>query len=195
VGPAGRVVAFEPQRLVFQALCATLALNSLTNVDAYWAAVGAAPGMTRAPELDFTVENNFGGVALGAGAPGSPVPLVALDGFAPPRVRLIKIDVEGMELEVLQGARRLLERLQPRLYVENDRPERSEPLMRFLLGLGYRLFWHCPPLFNPGNFYGARENVFGAVASLNLVCLPREDGLALPDLAEARDPAAHPLAR
>ena len=33
-GPAARVLAFEPQRIVFQTLCANLALNSITNVDA-----------------------------------------------------------------------------------------------------------------------------------------------------------------
>ena len=35
VGESGRVVAFEPQRLVFQNLCANLALNALTNVYVY----------------------------------------------------------------------------------------------------------------------------------------------------------------
>src|SRR3954463_13800131 len=37
VGRTGRVLAFEPQRLVFQTLCANVALNSLENIDCYWA--------------------------------------------------------------------------------------------------------------------------------------------------------------
>ena len=33
VGDKGRVLAFEPQRLIFQTLCANMAINSRTNVD------------------------------------------------------------------------------------------------------------------------------------------------------------------
>ena len=33
VGNGGRVYAFEPQRIVFQTLCANIALNSITNVE------------------------------------------------------------------------------------------------------------------------------------------------------------------
>lgn len=47
VGPQGRVLAFEPQRLVFQTLCANVALNSLENVDCHWAAVGSQEGFSR----------------------------------------------------------------------------------------------------------------------------------------------------
>ena len=40
IGPTGHLWAFEPQRVIHQTLCANLALNSLTNVTALWAAVG-----------------------------------------------------------------------------------------------------------------------------------------------------------
>ena len=50
VGKAGRILAFEPQRLVFQTLCANVALNSLDNVDCYWSAVARENGMITVPE-------------------------------------------------------------------------------------------------------------------------------------------------
>src|SRR5258707_14359705 len=44
IGATGRVLAFEPQRIVFQTLCANLAINSATNVWCYPHAVGGEPG-------------------------------------------------------------------------------------------------------------------------------------------------------
>jgi len=43
VGPTGRVFAFEPQRVLFQTICANLALNSITNVVATNAAAARRP--------------------------------------------------------------------------------------------------------------------------------------------------------
>jgi FkbM family methyltransferase len=52
VGESGRVVAFEPQRLVFQNLCANLALNALRNVVTYDAGVGKDAGWMHLPVFD-----------------------------------------------------------------------------------------------------------------------------------------------
>ena len=43
-----------------------------------------------------------------------------------------------------------------------------------IMGLGYRLYWHLPRLYNSGNFFGETENVFGAIISINMLCIPRE---------------------
>src|SRR4051812_26232890 len=52
VGRDGEVHAFEPQRIVFQALCANLALNQCTNVFAKQMAVGASNGTIAVPAAD-----------------------------------------------------------------------------------------------------------------------------------------------
>jgi FkbM family methyltransferase len=176
VGAAGRVIAFEPQRIVHQMLCANLALNGLANVVALWAAAGAAPGSIRVPPVDYEAVDNFGGVQLG-GERGEAVALQTVDGLALERCRLIKIDVEGMELEVLEGAAATIARLQPRLYLENNRRELSGALLGHLLGLGYRLYWHFPPLFNPQNFRGEPRNLWPNVISINVLGLPPGDAL------------------
>ncbi len=49
VGPTGHVLAVEPQRLVFQTLCANLALNDIPNVDARQLALGSRQGTTMVP--------------------------------------------------------------------------------------------------------------------------------------------------
>lgn len=190
-GPAGKVVAFEPQRLVFQALCGNLALNSLANVEARCEAVGAEAGWTCVPPLDYDRENNFGGLSLdqaGSMPRGEQVRLTTIDSLELPRCDLLKVDVEGMELPVLQGARQTLERCKPALYVENDRRDRSPRLIQFLLDADYELYWHLPPMFNPANAYGEAHNEFPQIVSVNMLCVPRSAGAQIVGLRRVEGP-------
>jgi FkbM family methyltransferase len=194
VGPQGRVLAFEPQRLVFQTLCANVALNSLTNVDCYFAAVGAQEGSIRVPSVSPWDEENFGGLSLLGAHVGAPVPCFMLDRFIDlPSVNLLKIDVEGMEAEVLRGGAKLIAKFKPILYVENDRIDQSEALMRLIASFGYRLFWHLPALFNPDNFYGDEENLYEDIVSCNMLCLHRDANASPGFLDEIVDFSYHPL--
>jgi FkbM family methyltransferase len=173
VGVSGYVLAFEPQRIVYQTLCANLALNSITNVGCRQAAVGDSAGEVLVPCLDYTRENNFGGLSLGRHESGERVPIETVDAFDLAQCALLKVDVEGMERSVLEGARTTIARCRPILYVENDRKDRSADLIRFIDSLGYDMYWHCPPLFNPDNFTGNSQNVFANIKSRNMFCCPR----------------------
>src|SRR5262249_8759736 len=154
------VFAFEPQRLVFQTLCANLALNGLTNVVCRQAALGAHPGTLRGPVLAPDVVQNFDALAPGAFTRGEDVPVETIDSLNLTGCDLIKADVEGMELDVLRGAARTIETYRPLLYVENERPELSRALLSHLLALGYVAYWHLPPYFHPSNHFGNLQNVF-----------------------------------
>ena len=169
VGPAGGVIAFEPQRAVFQTLCANMALNGMTNVDAYWAAVGAQPGYVTVPRLDPTAAANFGATSLIWGHPGDKVRLMTIDELELSACRMIKVDVEGMELDALRGGEATISRLRPILYVEND--GREAGLIEFILNLGYRAWWHLPAYFSPENARGSADNVFEQGISVNMVCV------------------------
>jgi FkbM family methyltransferase len=196
VGAKGKVIAFEPQQVVFQMLCANLALNDIKNVDARCLAVGAAQGEITVPRVDYRKEGNFGGISLGDDD-GDVVEMVALDGLMLPACHVIKIDVEGMEKEVLDGARQTITRFRPYLYVENDRLDKHAELISALLDLDYRMLWHMPWLYNPANFAGNSDNIFPGLASCNLICLPREavsDSFeSLDEVKSASDP--HPFQR
>lgn len=180
VQPGGRVVAYEPQRAVYQILCANLAINRLRNVDARRAGVGAAAATMTVQAADYDRSGNFGAVQLesaddAAQGAGDSVPVEPIDALALARCDLIKIDVEGMERDVLLGAVRTIERHQPVIYLENNIQEKSPALIQSLFDLGYRLHWHLPRLFNPENFRGHEENVFGNQLNANMLCLPAED--------------------
>ena len=117
-------------------------------------------------------EGNFGGLALGSHQDGFDVPLVTIDdSFKYNRLKLIKIDVEGMEADVVQGAKRVIETFRPVLYVENDRMDKSPELIRLIRSLGYRLWWDLPPLFDPDNFAQNPNNLFPNVVSINMLCV------------------------
>jgi hypothetical protein len=196
VGENGGVVAFEAQRVMFQILCANLALNGIENTDAKCLAVGAAAGEITVPRVDYSAANNFGGIALG-GDDGDVVEMIAIDNLMLPACHMIKIGVEGMEKQVLDGARQTITRFRTYLYVEDDRPAKHAELIATLLDLDYSMWWHQPWLYNPGNFAGDSENLFPGITAFNLICLPSESA---PDELEggvevktATDP--HPLQR
>jgi FkbM family methyltransferase len=189
----GRVFAFEPQRIIFQILCANVALNNLKNVECHWAALGASNCQIEVQDLDPDKENNFGALPLNIGLPGKRVPCYAADDiFNFPRLDLLKIDVEGMEKDVIRGAVNLINQHQPMLYVENDRVENSEALMRMIDGLGYAMYWHTPPLFDSDNFYGKSEDIFPGVASFNMVCAPEHMQKHF-DMPKITDFTLHPI--
>jgi len=180
VGTTGAVHAFEPQRLVFQTLCANLALNGCANVHAYHAAVGARSGEVLVPAAPPDRPENFGGVSLQGVSSGERTPLRRIDDLDLHACRLIKLDVEGMEVEALQGAAETVRRLRPLLYVENDRSDLSQVLVRLLHSWSYDAYWHAPPLFSKDNFAGDPENIFGATVSVNMICFPAELHVAAP---------------
>ncbi len=196
VGRTGRVHAFEPQPVVFQNLCANLALNNLTNVYAYNKACGARPDSLTFPDIRYDLEGNFGGMALDKlpkSEHGQTVEIVPLDDLQIPLLHFVKIDAEGMEVEVLTGAAKTLARDKPILYVENDRVDRSEELIRLIQGHGYRLWWHCPPLFNPDNWAGNTTNAWPRIVSFNMLCIHKSRTANINGLREMADAGEHPM--
>lgn len=176
-GPGGVVVAFEPQPVLHQILCANLVLNNIPNALTYAMALGNSQGTCQIPVLDYSKPYNFGGVSMDMVTEGEAVPLGKLDDFQLDRVDFIKLDVEGFESQVLEGAAETIERCRPVMYVENDREEKSAELIQRLFDMGYRLWWHAPPLFSPENFKANPENVFPRICSVNMLAMHRDQTL------------------
>ncbi len=186
VGSAGVVHAFEPQRLIFQMLCGSLALNQCHNVVTHEMGLGRSTSRMATPRVDPNQPNNFGGLSLLNEGEGDPVKVVTLDSLQLTSCRLIKADVEGMEEDVILGALDTIARCRPLLYLENDRAERSPALLRRLMALDYKVWWHCPPLFNPDNFFRNPNNMFQNLVSINVLCQPAEAMKPIHGLREVR---------
>jgi FkbM family methyltransferase len=128
----GTVLAIEAQERLYYALAGNIALNNCFNARALHAAVGATNGTMRAPVPDYLRPGSFGSLELKerpenefigqpidySAAATQEIPALTLDSLTAERVDLLKIDVEGMELEVLDGAADLLARQHPILLVE-----------------------------------------------------------------------------
>jgi FkbM family methyltransferase len=117
----GKLYAFEPQRQVFYQLCANLFGNKLDNVYASQIAIGDTDCAINIPVLNIHTEHNVGSLSLDENIRSQQrtlsstldefesVTMAKLDTLNLPAADLVKIDVEGLELEVLKGARRWLE--------------------------------------------------------------------------------------
>ena len=174
VTDTGVVVAFEPQRLTYQMLCGNVSLNALTNVLCQNVVVSDQPGSTLIPTLDPRVQRNFGAVTSEGHTAGERVPAVRIDDLQLGRCNLIKVDVEGAEVRVLGGARATIATHRPVLFVENNSEERSSAVLRTLDELGYSCWWHIPHYYNPKNYFGSTERLFGNYFEANVLCFPKE---------------------
>lgn len=207
-----RLMVIEPQPVVFQNLCANLALNGLLNVLAENAAVSNTSGNLRFVVPDYRRPgSNFGAVTMRAddctpnddsadGVTFQRVRCVRLDDLAPEdfNVGLIKIDVEGFELQVLESAVKTIERHRPVLYVENDRLESSQALIEWLWAADYELYWNRFFLFNPNNYRGKSDNLFidggRHIVNVNMLALPARSATTIEGFSPVTSSEEHPLA-
>jgi FkbM family methyltransferase len=146
VGP-GRVVAFEPQPALADYLRQACAALSLTNVTVEAKAVSRAPG-EQALYLPAGVPSPGASlnqrVADRDDCRAIAVPVVALDDCLAlaANVRVLKIDVEGHERAVFEGAARILAEQSPLLVFECEQRHLDHgtvyDVFDYLNGLGYR---------------------------------------------------------
>jgi len=114
-GPRGRVYAFEPQKKVFRELVFNLIENHNQNVIPLRFALGEN---TRIVEMDKSENGLDGIVRVGQG--GDQAELRTIDSFKLRNISFIKIDVEGYEDQVLEGARQTLaDNRNPPILIEN----------------------------------------------------------------------------
>jgi FkbM family methyltransferase len=131
VGPNGLVIAFEPIAETFRELSYDCGQARYKNIALVNAAVSDRPGRVR---MTVPTRDSYRASVTDS---GDAVLAITIDAMKLPKVDLIKIDVEGHELQALLGARELLERDKPLLVVEeNDR--RDTRVGTFLSEFGYR---------------------------------------------------------
>jgi FkbM family methyltransferase len=146
-GPAGRVLALEPDTWLVQLLrkSAPLQPPSSAPVQVVAAAVASALSIrtlclaNRSRAANYLAE--FGTIQTGGSCEEQSVVAVSLDWLLEscPAPSVLKIDVEGAELEVLSGSRKLLEAARPTVLCEVC-PDSARAVAEFLFGYDYRIF-------------------------------------------------------
>lgn len=148
----GVVMAFEAQERIYYALAGNLAINNCFNARAVNAALTSQPGSMKIPQPNYLVNSSFGslelkkrdnaefiGQAIDYSEQGMiEVRAVTIDSYNFPRLDLIKIDVEGMELEVLAGGARSIAANRPIMLIEVIKTD-LKALCAWLENLGYML--------------------------------------------------------
>ena len=205
IGPTGHIYAFEPALTTFLQLCATLALNDILNTSATRAIVGNETGATNIanPKVDAEHIVNFAAFTKRhwEGLPQQlrhlRTPKIRLDEYLQnPSPHLLRVDVGGMEKEVLQGADNIIRSGRPMLYVANNVAEHSQALIEHIQALNYKAFWHPTMLFNPDNHLQNPENFMIAdsgahLATINVLAIPEEVQIGVQGFTEIDDPSAY----
>ena len=185
VGNSGSVVAFEPQRLSFQLLCGNVAINGLTNVHCLQKAAGDLNDRVKIPMISPHEPHNFGAVSIGDGSAGEDVEIITIDSLQMKSCRLIKIDVEGMEHQVIKGGYATIAAYRPVLFVENNTIDGASRTIAAILDAGYKAWWHLALYYNSANFFNNQENVFAKYQpEANLLCMPDNGDPKIPELIE-----------
>jgi FkbM family methyltransferase len=151
VGPDGAVLAFEPLAATFAVLSQNVhELNHLANVQCVHSAVSNTTGEG---VIYVGPRENSGASSLeydwGKTGQAENIKLLRLDdcpALAPlaGRVSVIKIDAQGHELKVLEGARKTIAAAQPLVLIEvdegmfQDAGASQDALYRFFADLGYK---------------------------------------------------------
>jgi FkbM family methyltransferase len=149
----GSVIAIEAQERIFYALAGNVAINNCLNAKVIFAAASAADGTMRVPNPDYLQPSSFGSLELKqrantefigqlidyAAEKTSEIRTLTLDSFELGRIDFIKIDVEGMELDVLEGAAQSITRNHPVLMVESIKTDKAK-LQEWLQRKEYRTF-------------------------------------------------------
>jgi len=155
VGPQGKVYAFEPEPSNFEKLKANLERNKVTNVIPLQLALSENEG-------EMQVASGGNSSTITQTGTGTSVKVTTIDKFVEantlPRVDFIKMDVEGHELKVLEGAHETIQAFKPSLALSAyHRGDDLIELTKFLLKLNpnYRFYLrHCGPSWPETVLYG-----------------------------------------
>ena len=146
----GSVLSIEAQERIYYALAGNIAINNCFNALAINAAVSSESGVMQIPNPNYLVPSSFGSLELrkrnGNEFIGQHIDYenmvnvrkLAIDEYELPRVDLLKIDVEGMEMEALQGAARTIERSRPVMLIEKIKADAGH-LRQWLELRGYTI--------------------------------------------------------
>jgi len=147
VGKEGRVVAAEPHPDNFNKLIVNVSTNKLDNMLCFNVACSNYDGVG---VMQTTPQSNWHRVMSNNGSGGLPVELRKVDTLAKnfEKLNFMRMDVEGHEYEVIEGARETIERFGPYLFIEFHPSlvgkQRTLDLLEKLKGYGYEIEYFIP---------------------------------------------------
>ncbi len=149
----GSIIAVEAQERIFYALAGNVAINNCFNAKVIWGAIGNDVGFINVPVPNYLSPGSFGSMEIkqsdknefiGQTIDYTPekanlTRLFTIDSLLLPRIDLIKIDVEGMEMDALNGGKKSIDQHKPIMLIEKIKTNETD-LRNFLEEAGYQIF-------------------------------------------------------
>jgi len=171
-----RVISFEPDLDNFNILKKNV--ERLKNVSVTHLALGDWSG-----EVDTEFDFGKTKIKVGNACKISPMDMLGI-----PKIDLVKIDVEGMELQVLIGMRNILTINKPDLLIEMQDETKYAETFDFLRSVNYNMCWLPVATYSPTNYKENSEDVFGPQHGvINWVCCANELNTTLQPVVDRDD--------
>lgn len=123
----GQVISFEPQKLVYYQLCGNIILNGYDNITAHNIALSDEHTNLKMENLQYHSTNtiNIGNAHLDAyyDLAYNDVEVRTLDSYEFQNLSVLKIDVQGYEPKVLDGAVETIKKHKPIIFIEVEKPQ------------------------------------------------------------------------
>ncbi len=179
VGKKGKVYSFEPRKEIYAILVENLAINHCKNVTAFNIGLDEKETVLDLPSIDINELVNFGGLALDSDfcSPNTDsyqVNISTIDSLGIEQIDVIKLDVEGMERNVLNGAVETITQCRPIVFCECNSLSAGYEILAFCQARQYDTYGFLASAYNPNNFNAIKENIFEDAKELALLLIPQE---------------------
>ena len=180
VGQTGKVLSIEANPETFKVLTHNIELAPLNNIFPF--NFGASQSSGQVLTFD-TPKQNIGATKAYISAITTPeqyVKTIAVDDLDLNKLDLIKIDVEGMEVNVLNGAKKHISQFRPSVFCEVNSVTDGINILSAWQMNDYEIIGVCAAAFNPSSHRLSTNNMFGDASECGVLFLPKERTNLLP---------------
>ena len=116
-GLCNKVYSFEPQSVIYNLQKMSIEKNNFDNIILYNKGLGNTSLSLNLSPINYDLDNlNIGDLSIGTG--GEKIDVITLDSLSIDRVDLIKMDVQGYEKYVIEGAEKTIDNNRPIMIIE-----------------------------------------------------------------------------
>lgn len=191
MAPNGKVLSFEARKDIFKILKSNT--DSHHNIEVLNCGLGSGNYTMAIEKVNLDKNENFGGLELKSIDNGDAdviegVEIKTIDSISLDKVDFMKVDVEGMEYDVLNGSIDTIERFKPTIFLELNDANHAVNLLDFATKFDYLVFGVTTKVFNKNNFNNNADNIFSDASEVGLLFIsPGKEELAKKHLCEIKD--------
>lgn len=139
-----KIYSYEPQKLIYEQQINSIKINNINNIELFNYAIGNANEYKNMAIIDYNSNIHMGDLNIGEG--GEPVEVRTLDSLIVDKYDFLKIDVQGYEKYVLEGAKNTITKYKPTIIIEiesyqlNKFKYTCDELFQYIKNLDYHIF-------------------------------------------------------